>query len=271
MHAEHARRGIDASGTRAHSPRREQALLPQRPTWLFLRGGREQGVVWSGNLWRWCGEPCWASATWRNPSSCTETCWVTTMWSWMKRPFIRIRAPSKRRPNLSRVVLKRTQPTQGAFSELLGGGEIRIVLSLDRAPRNLFEGRFWGDLGFIHLCWDIRDMKALGQELEAAGFPFTVDSSSSFDMGRRAANSPTSKIPTARGLNLCGNTQDSHREKAELVLTPANEPQGKACPRMLKMLRVQPSEGTDCVVDEVGTTALLSRTNPHRLRLLSQA
>ena len=94
-------------------------------------------------------------------------------------------APLPRRvKTYRRVVLKRSQPTEGAFSELLGGGEIELVQAMDREPRNLFEGRFWGDLGFIHLCWDIRDMKALGQELEAAGFPFTVDSSSSFGHGR---------------------------------------------------------------------------------------
>ena len=82
-----------------------------------------------------------------------------------------------------RMVLRRSEPTAGPFSQILGGGEIELVQALDRKPRNLFENRFWGDLGYIHICWDIRDMEALGKELKAAGFPFTVNSASSFDMG----------------------------------------------------------------------------------------
>ena len=94
----------------------------------------------------------------------------TTMWSWTKRPFIQRLSPLSggQTAALSSSVPK---PTQGAFSELLGGGEIELVQAMDRAPRNLFEGRYWGDLGFIHLCWDIRDMKALGQSSKRLDFP----------------------------------------------------------------------------------------------------
>ena len=49
--------------------------------------------------------------------------------------------------------------------------------------RKIFKDRFWGDWGFIHLCFDIRGMEALKTECEAAGFPFTVDSGDTFDMG----------------------------------------------------------------------------------------
>jgi hypothetical protein len=41
----------------------------------------------------------------------------------------------------------------------------------------------FGATGFIHLCFDVIDMKALQAKCEAAGFPFTVDSGETFDMG----------------------------------------------------------------------------------------
>jgi catechol 2,3-dioxygenase-like lactoylglutathione lyase family enzyme len=82
-----------------------------------------------------------------------------------------------------RVILKRSKPNKGPLSELLGSGELELVQALDRTPKSIFADRFWGDLGYIHLCFDVRDMKALEQELVEAGFPFTVDSSNSFDMG----------------------------------------------------------------------------------------
>ena len=135
-----------------------------------------------------------------------------------------------------RVVLKRSQPTEGAFSELLGGGEIELIQAMDRTPRNLFENRYWGDLGFIHLCWDIRDMKALGEELEAAGFPFTVDSSSSFDMGEASGQFTYVEDPTARGLNLWRPTK-SPSPKAQLVPRHPQASAEQGLPKwMLKML-----------------------------------
>ena len=137
-----------------------------------------------------------------------------------------------------RVVLKRSEPTQGAFSELLGGGEIELVQAMDRTPRNLFEGRFWGDLGFIHLCWDIRDMKALGKELEAAGFPFTVDSSSSFDMGEASGQFTYVEDPDGTWIEFVETHKIPIAKKLNWYLDTRKRPQGKALPKwMLKMLR----------------------------------
>ncbi|MCC6461827.1 MAG: VOC family protein [Saprospiraceae bacterium] len=85
-----------------------------------------------------------------------------------------------------RVLLQHSAERQGPFSQLLGKSEIELVQSLGRAPRPIFEGRFWGDLGFIHLCFDITGMPELKQYCAEKGSPFTVDSSGSFDMGEAA-------------------------------------------------------------------------------------
>ena len=87
-----------------------------------------------------------------------------------------------------RVLLKHSKPRQGAFSRLLGSSEIELVQVIDKEPRHIFKDRFWGDLGFIHLCYDINNMKALEEKCKAAGHPFTVDSSNSFDMGEAAGH-----------------------------------------------------------------------------------
>lgn len=93
-----------------------------------------------------------------------------------------------------RVLLKSSKKRKGSFSQLLGESTIELVQVLDREPKKIFEGRFWGDLGYIHLCYDISDMADLKQECESKGFPFTVDSSvkhnedNSFDMGEAAGH-----------------------------------------------------------------------------------
>ncbi|MCG8409787.1 MAG: VOC family protein [Bacteroidales bacterium] len=93
-----------------------------------------------------------------------------------------------------RVLLKTSKKPEGSFSQLLGESFIELIQVLDRDPKKIFEGRFWGDLGFIHLCYDISDMNDLKKECESKGFPFTVDSSvkhnedNSFDMGEAAGH-----------------------------------------------------------------------------------
>ncbi|MCB9251873.1 MAG: VOC family protein [Flavobacteriales bacterium] len=87
-----------------------------------------------------------------------------------------------------RVLLGHSEKRKGAFSKLLGKSEIELIMALDRKPSKIFENRLWGDLGYIHLCFDVIDMQALKAECEASGFPFTVDSSQSFDMGEAAGH-----------------------------------------------------------------------------------
>jgi catechol 2,3-dioxygenase-like lactoylglutathione lyase family enzyme len=85
-----------------------------------------------------------------------------------------------------RALLRHPEKRKGPFSRLLGDTEIELVQCLDRAPRKIYEGRFWGDLGFIHLCFDITGMAEMKAFCAAKGHPFTVDSSGSFDMGEAA-------------------------------------------------------------------------------------
>ncbi|MBC8045895.1 MAG: VOC family protein [Fimbriimonadaceae bacterium] len=87
-----------------------------------------------------------------------------------------------------RILLTHTENRRGAFSKLLGRSEIELVQIEGRTPTKIFENRYWGDLGFIHLCFDIQGMKEMEELCKAKGFPFTVDSAKSFDMGEAAGH-----------------------------------------------------------------------------------
>jgi catechol 2,3-dioxygenase-like lactoylglutathione lyase family enzyme len=91
-----------------------------------------------------------------------------------------------------RVLLRRSEPFAGPFSKVLGNSEIELI-STPVPGKRIFEGRFWGDPGFIHLCYDMRGMDELKKFCESKGYPFTVDSKkahegNSFDMGEAAGH-----------------------------------------------------------------------------------
>jgi catechol 2,3-dioxygenase-like lactoylglutathione lyase family enzyme len=82
-----------------------------------------------------------------------------------------------------RALLTFKNPGTAPFSRLLGDIQIELIQCLDRTPVKLFENRFWGDLGFIHLCFDVANMELLKKNLEKFKYPLTVDSGDTFDMG----------------------------------------------------------------------------------------
>ena len=51
------------------------------------------------------------------------------------------------------------------------------------APKKIYEGRYWGDPGFIHLCFDIRNMEAIRECAESLGHSFVCDGGRDFKMG----------------------------------------------------------------------------------------
>ena len=84
---------------------------------------------------------------------------------------------------LRRVILERSKPIQGPLSQVMGTSHIELVQGLDVPGKKLYGGRYWGDPGFIHLCFDVRNMEAIQAQTEAMGHPFVCDSGLDFDMG----------------------------------------------------------------------------------------
>lgn len=93
-----------------------------------------------------------------------------------------------------RMLLTHSEVRSGSFSNFFGQSEIELVQVIGREPNKIFKDRFWGDLGFIHLCFDIKNMNDLEKECVEKGFPFTVNSNvkhnekGSFDMGEAAGH-----------------------------------------------------------------------------------
>jgi catechol 2,3-dioxygenase-like lactoylglutathione lyase family enzyme len=85
-----------------------------------------------------------------------------------------------------RVLLKHSSPYKGGFTNLFGPSELELVQALDGGSVKIFQNRYWGDLGYIHLCFDISGMDLHEKECEERGFPLTVNSKNSFDMGEAA-------------------------------------------------------------------------------------
>ena len=83
-----------------------------------------------------------------------------------------------------RILLSHKETRKGPFAALLGPTKIELVQSLTRTDcKKILENRYWGDWGFIHLCFDIQNMEELKKECAQKGAPFTVDSGETFDMG----------------------------------------------------------------------------------------
>lgn len=87
-----------------------------------------------------------------------------------------------------RVLLTHSEERRGSLSALLGRSQIELVQDLEKSHPRIYEGRFWGDIGFIHLCFDIHGMADLKADCAAAGFPFTVESNPGFQMGDAAGH-----------------------------------------------------------------------------------
>ena len=133
-----------------------------------------------------------------------------------------------------RALLTHSKLRTGSFSKLLGKSNIELVKVAGRTPKKIFENRFWGDRGFIHLCFDVTGMNEIKKECEKLGHPFTVDSGERFDMGEAAGRFSyiedpdgtliefveTHKIPIFKKIGLYLNLKKRDPEKplADLML-----------------------------------------------------
>lgn len=83
-----------------------------------------------------------------------------------------------------RVLLSQKNPSGGGFSKLAGKSYIELVQDLsERKPLKIYADRLWGDIGFVHLGFDVRNMSALGKKLEDVGHGFTCDTKDVLSMG----------------------------------------------------------------------------------------
>lgn len=135
-----------------------------------------------------------------------------------------------------RVLIRHSQPRQGPFSRLLGNSELELVQVKDRQPNQIFKDRFWGDLGYIHLCFDITGMDAMREKCKNFGCAFTVDSGN-FDMGEAAGHFAYVEDPDGTLIEFVEAHKIPIMKKIGWYLDLRKRPKGKSLPMwMLKAL-----------------------------------
>lgn len=82
-----------------------------------------------------------------------------------------------------RVLLTQSNKPGGGFANLTGQTYIELLQALDYTPKKIYKDRMWGDIGFVHLGFDVRGMNELGEELSKKGFGFTCDTNDALTMG----------------------------------------------------------------------------------------
>jgi catechol 2,3-dioxygenase-like lactoylglutathione lyase family enzyme len=148
-----------------------------------------------------------------------------------------------------RVLLKCSKPFHGFFSNLFGQSTIELICSTNKPGKKTFQDRFWGDPGFIHLCYDVRNFAGLKEYCDKVGFPFTVDSretykDSSFDMGEAAGHFAYIEDPDGTLIEFVETHKLPVLKKIGLYLDLKGRKIYKPLPdwivRMLKFSRVKP-------------------------------
>ena len=134
-----------------------------------------------------------------------------------------------------RVILKAPK-RRGAFAELFGDSTIELVQALERSPRRIYEGRYWGDPGFIQVCFDVTNMKALGKFCESKGHPFTVDScpdGQHFDMGDASGHFTYIEDPDGTLIEFVETHKVPIVKKLGIVIDMSRRDPQKALPKLL--------------------------------------
>lgn len=144
---------------------------------------------------------------------------------------------------MRRMLLTHAESRRGPFSELLGSGTVELVQSMNGDGRRIFEDRYWGDLGFIHICFDVREMDALAEQCANAGHPFTVDSGKTFDMGDAGGRFSYIEDPDGTLIEFVETHKVPIMKRLGIGLNLIRRPPDRALPRwivrMLGLLRVK--------------------------------
>jgi catechol 2,3-dioxygenase-like lactoylglutathione lyase family enzyme len=146
-----------------------------------------------------------------------------------------------------RVLLRRSEPERGPFSRLFGKSEIELIHA-DKPGKRIYENRYWGDPGFIQICYDIMNMDGLRTYCEKQGFPFRVDSmrshnGNSFDMGEAAGHFAYIEDPDGTLIELVETHKIPILKKVGWYLNLKKRTHGKPLPdwilKTLKFSRIK--------------------------------
>ena len=137
---------------------------------------------------------------------------------------------------ICRRVILSAPKRKGAFAELFGYSEIELVQALDRNPRKIYEDRYWGDPGFIQICFDVTGMDAMKKFCAEKGHPFTVDSCPDgevFDMGEASGRFAYIEDPDGTLVELVETGKVPIMKKLGIVIDMTKRNPEKPLPKIL--------------------------------------
>lgn len=132
-----------------------------------------------------------------------------------------------------RVILGTKAPLEGPFAELYGTAEIELLQAYDRTPKKVFEGRWWGDPGFIQLCFDIRNMEGMRERAKALGHDFVCDGGEDFKMSGADGHFTYVEDPDGTLIELVETFRVPVLKKLGIYLNVKNKDDHKTLPRLI--------------------------------------
>ncbi|MDA3616202.1 VOC family protein [Polluticaenibacter yanchengensis] len=135
------------------------------------------------------------------------------------------------------ILQSRRGEQAGGFGKLLGQFFIELVEATPAIKEHQFTDRFWGDLGYIHLCFDIKGYDEHTNICKDAGYPLTIDSGD-FAMGEAAGRFSYNEDPDGTLLEYVETYKVPILKKIGWYLNLRNRAADKHLPNwMVKALR----------------------------------
>ena len=75
---------------------------------------------------------------------------------------------------IKRTLLKRSKKPQGKFKHFLQGGMIELIEAEDNKGKHNYDGRKWGDIGFMEVCFDVSGINSTLESVTRMGAEIIV-------------------------------------------------------------------------------------------------
>lgn len=133
-----------------------------------------------------------------------------------------------------RVRIAPANRNKGAFSKVFGDFFLELIQLVSAEPLgHNMQGRFWGDQGFIHLCFDVNQMDMIKQRADALKNAFTVDTGNSFSMGEAAGRFAYVEDPDGTLIELVETDKITISKKLGWRITLSESRKNKPLPDFL--------------------------------------
>lgn len=142
-----------------------------------------------------------------------------------------------------RALITTSAPFEGPLSDLYGTAAIELVQAFDRTPSKVFDGRWWGDPGFIQICFDVRNMEGMRERARSVGHEFVCDGGVDFKMGDADGHFTYVEDPDGTLIELVETFRIPVLKKLGIYINLKNKDSKKKLPRFilkaLSLLRVK--------------------------------